>query len=324
MSCCAGRACPGIVGCSRSSEDKFVNERTILVTGSSGLIGTALIGCFNAKNIACLGLDLRSPEPADRIDIRDTARLIKIVSGVAGIVHLAAVSRVIDGERDAALCQAVNVVATGKMLDAALALPRRPWVIYASSREVYGQQDSFPVSEDAKYRPLNTYARSKVDAECLVEEARKAGLQTAILRFSTVYGSVDDHVDRVVPAFVAAAVRGGTLRVDGEECELDATHVNDVALGICRVVDVLLSGESRLPPIHFVSGQPVSLLGLAKLANEIGGSKGRIVTTTPRTFDVSKFVGNPERARQLLGWEATTDLRTGLAQLARDFVQCVR
>jgi nucleoside-diphosphate-sugar epimerase len=299
-----------------------MNEPTVLVTGSSGLIGTALVRRLTSEDISCRGLDVRSREPASRVDIRETAKLEKMVSGVAGIVHLAAVSRVIDGQRDPVLCRATNVDATGRLLETAISSPRRPWLIYASSREVYGQQDSFPVGEDAEFRPLNVYARSKVDAELLVEKAREAGLRTAIVRFSSVYGSADDHVDRIVPAFVSAAVRGGDLRVDGLGCEFDFTHIDDVAIGISRMINALITGESRLPPLHLVSGRSVSLLQLANLANEIGGGNGRIVASTPRDFDVFKFVGSPDRARRLLGWKATTELRSGVARLARDFRAC--
>jgi nucleoside-diphosphate-sugar epimerase len=294
----------------------------VLITGSSGLIGTAVVGQLAEAGIACVGIDLRAPEIKDRIDIRDTARLAALLKDVTGIIHLAAVSRVIHGQDNPGLCHAVNADATRDILDAALAAAGRPWLIYASSREVYGQQESLPVSEDAAFHPLNAYARSKVDAEGFVNKARDASLQTAIVRFSSVYGSVDDHRDRVVPAFVAAAVHGGILRVDGTECSTDFTHVDDVANGVARVVEVLASGERMLPPIHFVSGRRTNLLDLAHMTNEIGGAGGSIRTVAARTFDVHNFVGDPERARALLGWQATTSLHEGLSRLAREFRQC--
>ena len=200
-----------------------------------------------------------------------------------------------------------------------MALPRPPWLIYASSREVYGQQDALPVNEDASLRPLNVYAHSKLAAEQLVEKARAASLQTAIVRFSSVYGSIDDHHDRVVPAFTAAAVRGEVLRVDGAECCFDLTHVDDVASGVIRVVELLAGGEQALPPIHFVSGRGITLLELARMSIEIGDSNARIHSTTPRIFDVHKFIGDPARARAILGWVATTELKSGLSRLAQSF-----
>ena len=65
--------------------------------------------------------------------------------------------------------------------------------------------------EDAGPAPLNVYARSKVAAGRLVIEAREAGLTTAIVRSSSVYGDVDDHLDHVVPAFAAGAAGGGSI-----------------------------------------------------------------------------------------------------------------
>lgn len=292
----------------------------VLITGSSGLIGTAVTERLLASGIACVRIDLRAVDPDHRIDICESRRIAPLLDGVAGIIHLAAVSRVIHGEHNPVRCRAVNVDATRGIIEAALALPKPPWLIYASSREVYGQQDALPVKEDATLQPLNVYAHSKVAAEQLVGRAREASLQTAILRFSSVYGSIDDHHDRVVPAFTAAAVRGEVLRVDGTECCFDLTHVDDVAAGVIRVVELLTGGERALPPIHFVSGRGITLLELARMAIEIGGSKAQVHAATPRIFDVHNFVGDPARARAILGWQATTDLRSGLSRLAQDFL----
>jgi nucleoside-diphosphate-sugar epimerase len=239
--------------------------------------------------------------------------------GVSGIIHLAAVSRVIDGEREPARCWATNVEATRSLLDAALQATHRPWVIYASSREVYGLQDVQPVAEDAPLSPINVYARSKTAAEDLVHAARAAGLRTAVVRFANVYGSVHDHRDRVVPAFISAAVAGGTLRVDGGDCSFDLNHVEDVVRGVAQVAEVLEHGEQNLPALHFVSGRGITLLELAHMACDIGDGRASIVRAAARTFDVHHFVGDPKRARALLGWQTSIDLETGLARLAGEF-----
>jgi nucleoside-diphosphate-sugar epimerase len=205
------------------------------------------------------------------------------------------------------------------LLSAALRHPRRPWVVYASSREVYGQQSSFPVSETAQLGPLNTYARSKVAAEQLVWQAREAGLPTAVARFSSVYGDVDDHVDRVVPAFAAAAAEGAKMHIYGADCIFDFTHVEDVAAGVAEICRVISKGERKMPALHFVSGVPTSLRALAEAAADAGGRRATFEEGPPRTYDVGRFWGSPARTAEILGWRSTIAIRDGIAALVKDF-----
>ncbi len=139
------------------------------------------------------------------------------------------------------------------MLRVALEQPagRRPWVVYASSREVYGDPATLPVPEDAPLEPVNIYGRSKAAAEAAVGRAREAGLATAIVRFSNVFGSTADHRDRVVPAFARAAATGGTISIEGAENTFDFTHVEDVGRGLALLVECLKDGHRALPPIHY-------------------------------------------------------------------------
>jgi len=264
--------------------------------------------------------DIREAASASARDLRDRAALERALTDLAGIVHLGGVSRVIWGERDPDLCQAVNVDATRNLLALALAQTRRrPWVVYASSREVYGQQRAFPVAESAELQPLNAYARSKVAAERLVTAARDSGLRTAIVRFSSVYADADDHADRVVPAFALAAAHGGTMRIDGAECAFDFTHAHDVADGLLEICSALSMGERSMPTLHFVSGQRTTLHELATLAADLGQRPTQFTLAVPRTFDIREFCGDPARAAAVIGWRARTSLRDGLGELIRQF-----
>lgn len=289
----------------------------ILVTGSEGLIGRNLCRRLEASGVEVRRLDLCDPHSP--IDLLDSNRTVALAEGVSGIVHLGAVSRVVDGERDPERCWAVNVESTRTLLAAAATTATRPWFVYASSREVYGQQDSYPVPETADFRPLNTYARSKVEAERLCGQAADAGVRTAVLRFSSVYGDAVDHTTRVVPAFLRAAIAGTPLHVEGIAHTFDLTHVDDVCSGIMTVLEKLEAGDT-LPPIHFVSGEPVPLMELAERAVAICNSTSSIELRPQRTYDIHRFVGDPTRAAELLGWRATTGLSDGLRRMAADLV----
>jgi nucleoside-diphosphate-sugar epimerase len=149
--------------------------------------------------------------------------------------------------------------------------------------------------------------------------ARQNGMQTAIIRLSNVFGSLTDHADRVVPAFAKAAVLGQALRVDGAEHTFDFTHIDDVSRGIVALAQLLQKGESRIPPIHFVTGKPTTLSGLAEMAISIASSTSNIEIAPPRNYDVDNFYGCPMRAKKILNWEASIPLRVGLSQLIEAF-----
>jgi nucleoside-diphosphate-sugar epimerase len=283
----------------------------VLVTGHCGLVGRALGAVLREAGIDVRGLDLRGEGDA-RGDVRDREAVARAAEGCDGIVHLAAVSRVIDGERDPARCESVNVDGTRTVLDAT----RVRWFVFASSREVYGQAARLPVAEGAPLLPMNVYGRAKVAGEELTDAARARGLATAVVRLSNVYGSADDHADRVVPAFARAAARGLPLRVDGRDHLFDFVHLSDAAAGLAAVIRRI---DDSLPPIHLVTGRGTTLGELATLAVELGGGRSSIVEAPPRSYDVSRFTGDPTRAAERLGWRARVTLREGLACLVHAF-----
>lgn len=288
---------------------------TILVTGSEGLVGRRVCSLLAESGIDVRRFDIARSKHED---IRNKDALAEAMEGIEGIVHLAAVSRVAWGERDPDLCQATNVAGLRSLLNCCFGQPSRPWVVFTSSREVYGNPDQLPVREDAPLRPLNVYARSKKAGELLVTEARAAGLCVNVCRLSNVYGSIRDHADRVIPAFASVAARGGRLYVEGRDNLFDFTSIVDVGRAMKTLIDITGRRE-ELPPIHFASGVGATLGQLAELARRHARTPVEIVEAPRREFDVVGFVGNPERAERLLGWRAEISLTAGVQDLIDQF-----
>lgn len=292
----------------------------LLLTGSEGLIGRALRRELVRHGHEVRGFDIRLPlEHPQHGDVRSSSSLRARARNCEGILHFAAVARVGASEADPELCRAINVDSVRHVLAIADSLPGRPFVLLASSREVHGEPVRLPVAETDPIRPINVYGRSKAAAERLVESARAQGQRTQIVRFANVYGSIDDHPDRVVPAFARAAAMGAEMHVRGPSNTFDFTHADDVARGTASVVEALLQGARDLPPIQLVSGVPTRLDDLARLARRLGGGKARYLEEATAACTVTRFLGCPGRARTLLGWRAEIDLETGLSLLIEDF-----
>lgn len=294
----------------------------ILITGSAGLVGASMQEWARRQsNIQIATFDVRDSAAED---VRNIDSLRECMAKCEGVIHLAAISRVVWSERDPELCWATNVGGTLNVLRAAVDARRRPWLLFASSREVYGQPSQLPATEDTRREPINVYGRAKLEAERLFERARADGLQTAIVRLSNVYGRTDDHRDRVIPAFCHGAATRQPLRIDGRSHVFDFTHVRDTVEGLGAVVGVLAAGERSLPPIHLLTGQPTTLLQLAELANAAADGRCELIDGTERSYDVARFWGDPGRARELLGWGARISIAEGVRELVGRFANSER
>ena len=290
--------------------------QTLLITGSEGMLGRELRTALEAQGIPTQGLDLLAPPP-ERGDIRDAPTVRRALAACAGIIHLAAISRVAHAERDPELCDATNVEGLQTLLTSAAAAPAAPWVLFASSREVYGQPDRLPATEDTPLRPLNHYGRSKARGEQLIERARAAGLRAATVRLSNIYGSPHDHPDRVIPAFIRAALSRQPLHLYGPARTFDFTHIDDTLRGLLALVRLLSSPSPAPPPIHLLTGIETSLSDLAAhVVAATHETRGQLAHPAG-PHEVTRFVGAPDRARHLLGWVAEVTLPVGLASTAR-------
>jgi nucleoside-diphosphate-sugar epimerase len=286
----------------------------VLVTGSEGLIGKPLCVALRAAGHRVAGFDLRAAGAAHG-DVRNPASLRRALASCDGVIHLAAVSRVLLAEERPEECAATNVGGVANLLAAAQAQPQPPWVIFASSREIYGNPDVLPADEDSPPRPINRYAESKLAGERLVSEAAAAGLRAMIARFSNVYGCATDYPDRVVPAFALAAARGGCLHVRGAEQCLDFTHIDDLVRGLVRLVEVFGVSGVDVPTLHFVTGRGTSLGELAALSASLSGATCEVVHEPPTGLHVGHFIGCGARALEHLGWTPRVRIEDGLRRL---------
>lgn len=281
----------------------------VLVTGSVGLIGRELVALMRRAAIEVVEYDIVLGQ-----DICDPVQLAGAIKDCDGIIHLAAVSRVAWGEADPQLCHRVNVVGTETLLAVALAKPNPPWVVFASSREVYGDPEVVPVIETAAVNPVNHYGRSKAEGEALFLKARDRGLRCAIVRLSNVYGTVHDHPDRAVPSLIWRAMSGLDIHLTGVGAYFDFVHVDDTARGLLMAAQKLAAGAALVSTVHLATGVATSLGQLTEKAIAVTGSASRIEILPARSFDVKGFCGDPACAAKVLDWVAEIDLDRGLRQ----------
>lgn len=298
----------------------------ILVTGSSGLIGSATCPILEQQGFDIIKLDIRSePKKLKKPDfgnLLNQKELSRAMEGVEGIIHLAAVSRVIDAERNPQLCFETNVKGFKNLLTHAMRMSKKPWILFASSREIYGEPEFFPVNEEHSLQPINYYGKCKLAAETMLQEAESEGISSVVLRLSNVYGSVYDYPTRVIPAFLTGALKQTPLRLDFPEHIFDFTHVNDVAAGIVKATHALsLEQIGRSTTFNLSPGKGTSLIQLINYIGKITGKSVQTIAGEKRKYDVSHYVGDSTKIRNKLGFKCKIDIEEGLKLLHSEYLE---
>jgi UDP-glucose 4-epimerase len=242
-------------------------------------------------------------------DIREYPSLKRVMQGCQVVYHLAAQAKVLSSVSDPDYTFNTNVGGTRNILRAAGELGVRR-VVFTSSREVYGNRDRTPTSEDTPLSPFNEYGASKAAGEMYCHAAAEHGaVEVSILRLANVYGPYDQ--DRVVPRFVQAAVRGYPLIVYGGDQIIDFVWID-------TVIDALIQigfGGYVSGPINIGSGVGVTVSQLAARVLQLVRSKSVCVHKPSRDVEVKGFVADTRRAQKLLEFPAVQDPLIHLPEL---------
>lgn len=227
----------------------------VVVTGSAGFLGRAVVARLLADGRTVLGVDRNPAVPlgprhrtlhADLVDA-DPA-VTTAIREAEGVLHLAGCPGVRDARADAALHRhRDNVLATAVVLRAA---GRQVPVVTATSSSVYGGAVSGrPCREDDPLNPRGGYAASKAAAEALCRDHNAAGGHVVVARPFTVAGE-GQRPDMALSLWIDAARDGRPVRVFGSlDRTRDVTDVRDVA----RALTALL-GAGAPGPVNIGTG----------------------------------------------------------------------
>lgn len=301
----------------------------VLITGSSGQIGTNLALRLLDEGHFVFGVDVRRNTWTDRIDtlLQDLSTPYRNFDGGIGqadyprdldvVVHLAAHAKVHElvEKPDRAL---ENVTMTFNVLE--FCRCNKVPIIFSSSREVYGDIHRYITEEShADFAFTESpYSASKIGGEAFVYSyAQCYDLPYLVFRFSNVYGRYDNDIERmerVIPLFIRKIGRGESVTVFGGDKTLDFTYVDDCVDGICRGIDLLATGRGKNHTINLAYGQGATLVTLTEYIGEALGVAVNMSVEESRVGEVTHYVANIGKARALLDYNPKTPLREGIGK----------
>ncbi|MFW6376603.1 MAG: NAD-dependent epimerase/dehydratase family protein [archaeon] len=298
------------------------SDRTILVTGGAGFVGSHLAERLVPDNevrvIDDLSTGKREHVPDDAeltvADVRDEDALAEAMADVDLVFHEAAVVSVEESVRHPTATHHVNVDGTLRVLEAARDEDAR--VIVASSAAIYGHPDGVPVAEDAPKAPTSPYGIDKLAVDHYTRRYHELyGLETVALRYFNIYGPRQGAGDYsgVIEAFFEQAEAGGPITVEGDGTQTrDFVHVEDVVDANLLAATTDHVGEA----FNVGTGVETSILELAETIQAIVDADAEITHTDPREGDIDRSRADVTEARERLGFESVIALEAGLARLS--------
>jgi UDP-glucose 4-epimerase len=297
------------------------HERSrVLVTGGSGFIGRRLVRALLARGAAVTVADKR-PFPGDDDitmvlgDLCEPAVAARAVQpGTDLIVHLAAVTRVLDSISDPAGTHRVNVEATASLLEQAR-LREVPAFLLASTNAVTGDVGHAVITEDIPLRPLTPYGATKAAGEMLLGSYTACyGMAGCALRFSNVYGPGMAEKDSFVPRLMRAARDGGGVQVYGDGTQVrDLVHVDDIVDGLLAAWAARATG-----PVILGAGESYQVNDIVAAARSVTGAPLPATHVPAKPGEMPAVIVDISRARSI-GFEPKHDLKSGLATVWPEF-----
>lgn len=301
----------------------------VLLTGSSGQIGTNLGLFLQSQGHYVFGIDKRPNAWTDEIPtlLQDlSAPYVDFEKGIGSVeypekldlvVHLAAHAKVHElVEHPHRALE--NITITFNVLEFCRRnnLP----IIFSSSREVYGDIHRYITEESyADFAFTESpYSASKISGEALIYSyAQCYNLPYLVFRFSNVYGRYDNDIERmerVIPLFIQKIGNQELITVYGENKTLDFTYVDDCVDGIFRGMTRLVSGEVANQTINLAYGQGKTLIQMAEYIGDSLGIKPNMQIEPARVGEVTRYIANIGKATAILGYNPTTTLQQGIAK----------
>jgi len=297
---------------------------TILVTGSSGHLGEALVRSLRAQQRAVCGIDIKPSPFTDRVgSISDRGFIADVTRGIDAVIHAATLHKPHAATHTAQAFIDTNVTGTQVLLEGALAAGVRAFV-YTSTTGAFGlavrPAEGAPaawVTEELECRARSIYGVTKLAAENLCElSARSRGLPVIVLRTARFFPEEDDDPGVRARYAIANAQANELLfrRVDIEDAA--AAHLLAIeqaaAVGFGRYIISATTPFTSRDRVMLRHDAPAVVLRQFPECAQLYAARGWTLAPT-----IDRVYVN-ELARRSLGWRPKYDFRHVLDSLRAD------
>jgi len=315
----------------------------LLITGCAGFIGSHLTELFLNKGHIVVGVDNFDPFYSKEqkkknleipnsnknftfheLDIRNTKGFDGLPRDIEVVIHLAAKAGVrpsIEAPKDYI---DTNISGTLNILE---------WMrhshihklLFASSSSIYGNNKKIPFSEsDYVDEPISPYAFTKKACELLNHTYYHLyNIDIINLRFFTVYGP-RQRPDLAIHKFVSHILNNKPIHLFGDGSSArDYTFINDTISGIYNAFDFISRNKNVFNTINLGNNKPIKLIELVNCIYETLNKKPDLVFEPMQPGDVDITYSDISKAKQILNYNPSTELKTGIASFVKWYLESV-
>jgi CDP-glucose 4,6-dehydratase len=314
-------------------DTKFWQDRPVLVTGCTGLLGSWLTRGLVERGAKVVGF-VRDWVPESELfrsgliqrisitrgDIRDQAAMERALGEyeIDTVFHLAAQTIVGIANRNPVSTFESNIQGTWSVLEACRRSPAVRQLVIASSDKAYGSHEQLPYSENSALQGRHPYDVSKSCADLIAQAyATTYKLPVCVTRCGNLYGGGDLNWNRLVPGTIRSAVKNERpiIRSDGTFIR-DYFYVEDGVLAYLALAEQLaerreLAGEA----FNFSNEIQITALELVRMILQQTDCTGLEPDVRGEAqHEIPHQYLDAAKARQMLDWRPRFTLEEGLAR----------